>query len=194
MIGVTGKNSTIAQAFLERYWRDKKVCFARLPKDLSLSCSHYLLCAGVLVGKKSRQMSADEIADTFWVNYIDVVQFCDYIFSYNPKAKVCVVGSMSGIAGSYDDLYAGSKAALHLYVQTKKLEFAQQQLFAIAPTVIEDSGMTQRRRDLVGVIERGKQRRRHHWITAAEVAHMIHSCFNNSAICNTVIQMTGGNW
>lgn len=194
MIGVTGATSNIAVQYQLRYSGGEIFSPARNPRDLPLDLPRYLLCAGALHGKRPKDMLVEELEQTIEVNYLNVINFCEDLFDVNKRARVCVIGSMSCILGSYDHIYAGSKAALHCYVKTKKLLYPKQQLVAIAPTIIEDSAMTQRRKDLDETLERGKKRRQQHWLKAAEVAHAINFVFNNRAVCNTVLELTGGNW
>ena len=191
MIGITGKHSSIIKEFVKL--TDEKAVFGsinELPKDLE----RYVLCAGVLAGKNARDIDDAEAIQTFRVNFLDVVRFCDELFEKNARARGCAIGSMSGILGSYDTAYAGSKAALHLYVETKKLLHPTQHLVCVAPTIIEDSGMTQRRADLEEVLQRGKQRRLQRWLRAEEVARIAHFALQEDALCNTVVRATGGNW
>jgi NAD(P)-dependent dehydrogenase (short-subunit alcohol dehydrogenase family) len=192
MIGITGKRSSITKAFVSRL-NEREVVYGTtedLPRDLDA----YLLCAGVLVGKSARDISDEEAKNTFQVNFINVIRFCDDVFSVNKRARVCIIGSESGYLGSYDMVYAGSKAAMHLYIQSKHLEHATQHLVGISPVIIEDSGMTEKRSDFKKVQERGEKRRMGRWLRAEEVARVAHVALGEDALCNTVIRMTGGNW
>jgi NAD(P)-dependent dehydrogenase (short-subunit alcohol dehydrogenase family) len=82
--------------------------------------------------------------------------FCDRLFAHNPRPRMCLIGSESGFAGSFDMAYAGAKAALHLYVETKRLSSARISSWsAIAPTIIWDTDMTQTRPDLASAGARG---------------------------------------
>lgn len=193
MIGITGSSSSIAQKFIENYC-EENVITARNAFDLPLDCDEYLLCAGVLYGKKLNELSDFELDETIRVNFINVVKFCDKVFACNDKAKVCIIGSESGIKGSYDMAYAGAKAALHLYVETKQLQTKDQHLVCVSPTIIADSGMTERRKDLKAVLERGDHRRLGRWLTATEVARVADFALSEMALSNTVIRVTGGNW
>lgn len=197
--GITGASSTIAKRFIELPAmdgiepRDEVIQSFRSYSDLPLDLDRYLLCAGVLYGQKVAEMPTMGVLNTLAVNYVDVVVFLERLFENNKTAHVCVIGSMSGIAGSYDTMYAGSKAALHLYVQTKRLQ-KEQHLVCVAPTIIEDSGMTTRREDYAEVIERGKARRLGRWLTADEVARTAMFAIENDAMCNSVVELSGGNW
>lgn len=193
MLAISGPRGTIARRFLST--SDHIVVQTRRnARNLPLDCDEYLLCAGVLHGEQINDLSDEQLAETLRVNFTDVARFCDKLFAVNDHARVCVIGSYSGITGSYDMAYAGAKAALHLYVETKRLRTANQHLVAIAPTIIEDSGMTQRRTDLQATLDRGKDRRLGRWLQAAEVARIAHFALKEDALCNTVVRANGGNW
>lgn len=191
--GVTGFTSTIAQHVMDSLPLHSSLHCVRDVADMPTDCDRYILCAGVLHGQKVSEMDTFRVLETLAVNYVDVVVFLERLFENNTAARVCVIGSMSGINGSYDTVYAGSKAALHLYVKTKKLQ-KMQHLVCVAPTIIADSGMTTRRKDYDDVIARGKERRLGRWLTADEVARTVMFAIENDAMCNTVVELTGGNW
>lgn len=193
MIGITGYNSAITKAFLVIGGTTPEFIAGKI-HHLPFDCDEYLLCAGVLHGKAMSEINDRELAETFQVNFSDVVKFCDKLFNVNEKARVCIIGSESGVKGSYDMAYAGAKAALNLYVETKRLVKRDQHLVAVSPTIIEDAGMTQRREDLGDVAKRGEARRMQRWLKASEVARVAHFALNERALSNTVIHITGGNW
>lgn len=190
MIGITGHRSTITQALLAMLPDGEVPVWDEVPND----CGRYFFCAGVLHGKRVSQLPATESHETWDVNFAWVAEECDRIIDGNPNARICVMGSESGFAGSYDMAYAGAKAALHLYVETKRLRYPGQQLVAIAPTIIEDSAMTQRRGDLDACLARGRQRRMGRWLRAENVARMVHHALyvDDGSLCNVVIRMNGG--
>lgn len=195
--GITGASSTIAKRFIELPAADglkpfrESIYNVRDVSDMPLDFDRYLLCAGVLYGQKVTEMETMSVVNTLAVNYIDVVVFLERLFDSNSRARVCVIGSMSGINGSYDTMYAGAKAALHLYVQTKKLQ-KEQHLVCVAPTIVANAGMTTRRSDYDHVIKRGKERKLGRWLTTDEVARTAMFALENDALCNGVIELTGG--
>jgi NAD(P)-dependent dehydrogenase (short-subunit alcohol dehydrogenase family) len=156
----------------------------------------FLFCGGFLKGSEIAETSRADVSAAWHRNFADIAAQCDIILAHNAHAKICIVGSESGFAGSYDMAYAGAKAAMHLYIEKKKLLTPEQQLVGIAPTVIWDSGMTQRRTDLEECEAKGKARRRGRWLLAHEVARVAHFLLyqDEGAISNTVIRVTGGNW
>lgn len=195
MIGISGRRSTIVQALLPMLPASEEVVYDS-SELMPTACERYFLCAGVLHGKPIGDLTDDELEETWGVNFADVAEFLDCVIDRNPEARIVVMGSMSAEQGSYDMAYAGAKAALHLYVREKRLRYPAQQLVCIAPTIIEDSGMTQRRQDLDRTLERGRKRRRGQWIQSLEVARLVHFLLyqDTGAISNTVIPVTGGTW
>ena len=156
----------------------------------------FLIASGYLAGKRLLEMPTDEAAKTFLENTAHVMALCDMILENNAEARIVVIGSESGISGSYDGAYAAAKAGLHHYVETKRIPCEGQQLVAIAPTIIWDSGMTQRRDDLDKVRERGEVRRRGRWLQAREVAALAYFVLyiDSGSLSNIVIRQHGGNW
>lgn len=193
MLGITGYHSSIPVAYLKLDYPKLEFIAERI-ENLPFDCDEYLLCGGVLYGKSITEIDDGELSETFMVNYSSIAKFCDTLFDVNTRAKVCVIGSESGVKGSYDMAYAGAKAALHLYVETKKLITPIQNLVCVSPTIIEDSGMTQRRDDLREVLKRGRCRRMGRWIKAKEVARIAHFALHEVALANTVIHVNGGIW
>lgn len=151
----------------------------------------YLFCAGVLSGKQ--EPDAREITSMLVVNYVHVVRACECILSANPFARICIIGSESGISGSFDKIYAGSKAAIHSYIETRRVG-PHQQLVGIAPSIIEDAGMTLRRTDTENLERRWKSHPKQRFLKSEEVAELVVFLLyqDRGYICNTVIRMNGG--
>lgn len=129
---------------------------------------YFVLAAGVLHGKKILQLTAAEIATCLAVNTVNVIRLCEDILARVHDAAICVVGSESGWKGSFDPLYAASKAAVHAYVKQRRVSGRYQKLVAIAPPIIIDAGMTVRREDFEA-IKSGARRT----VTAFDVAERI---------------------
>lgn len=192
-IGIINARCSIAREFIKLLPPDERV---KLDDDVNRTHERYLICTGYLAGKSLGDLTLDEADATWWRNFVDVATECDQILANNPIARICVIGSESGYAGSYDMAYAGAKSALHMYVARKTLSGPQQQLVAIAPAIIWDSGMTQRRSDLALCEKRGSNRRRGRHLQAVEVARLAHFVLygDEGSLSNVVIRQTGGNW
>lgn len=197
-VGIAGARSTIAKEFCRLLpegvvpWCDR---LAEFNDNVTLTTiNRYLVCTGFLAGKSLREIVNHEAEATFRYNFLMPAKFCDHLFAMNPNARVCLIGSESGYSGSYDMAYAGAKAALHLYVERKRLEHPGQQLVAIAPTVIWDSGMTQRRHDLINVERRFGATRHGRALSAVEVAAQAYQALFVATpfLSNTVIRMGPG--
>lgn len=166
---------------------------ASLMQDAPLDAERYLFCAGQLFGKRVQDMTGDERASTMDVNFLAVLAACEAILDANEKARICIIGSESGFSGSYDRVYAGAKAAVHAYVQSRRVK-PEQQLVSIAPGIIEDAGMTTRRTDRDNLDARRAAHPKKRFLTAAEVAAtVVHVLYEDRGyISNTVIRMNGG--
>lgn len=194
---IDSPRSAIAQAFLDRYVEDLPIMRGGNWADLERDQPHrFLFLHGRLDPMTLEELGHMATNDHWQRNFVKIARQCDEIIRTFPRARICVIGSMSGEHGSHNMAYAGAKAALHCYVRNKKLTDPYQQLFAIAPTIIENAGMTIARPDRYKCIERGKARRRGRWLQSDEVARLIRfGLFRDSgSLCNTVIEMTGGNW
>lgn len=200
MLWVTGKNTTIIKC-LSQISGDT---VERIPVSLAtFHCDsiydsvpegdRFVLCAGLIRSKSIFEQGPVQIAESLAVNMTSTIALIEAILEKNNQARIVVMGSMSGIKGSYDTVYAAAKAGLHQHVINRKLK-PKQQLVAIAPGIIKDSGMTQRRADKDNLRERERQHPKKRFLTANEVAHLVHYLLytDKGYITNTIINMTGG--
>lgn len=192
MIGIIGPKTTIAHAMTELL----PEAITPIGNPSSDMLPRYLFTAGFLAGQQIEVMSAADVQKTWAANFVETAARCDQIIACNPEARICIIGSESGIKGSFDMAYAGAKAALHLYIESKELVAKGQQIVGIAPTVIADSGMTARRRDINDCFKRGMARRRGEWLTALDVAKLAYFLLyvDDGTISNTVIRQNMGTW
>jgi NAD(P)-dependent dehydrogenase (short-subunit alcohol dehydrogenase family) len=191
-VGIGGARSTIAREFIKLLPDGAEPYCDRL-NELPLDCDRYLVCTGFLAGKAVSCISPEEAEATFRINFLDPARFCDRLLLHNPRARVCLIGSESGFAGSFDMAYAAAKAGLHLYVETKRLDHPEQQLVALAPTIIADSDMTQRRTDQNALAARAAATRHRRWLSAAEVAAQAYQALFIASpfLSNTVLRLHG---
>lgn len=171
-LAIAGARSRIALEFVNLCWIGPDEVIGASISDLPLDATRYLICTGYLAGRSLSELGKMESVRTWQLNFLHVAAKCDEILAVNPEARICIIGSESGIRGSYDAAYAGAKAAMHLYVETKKLEHPKQMLVALAPHIIADAGMTLRRGDYEDAMERGKETRLGRWLTSREVAEV----------------------
>lgn len=125
----------------------------------------YIYAAGYLAGARFSELTTDQINATLALNLINAMRFTEEALK-NPVARICLIGSNSATAGSYDELYAASKAGLVGYCASKRVTRTQQ-LTIVCPPLISDAGMTIRRKDFPEVLYRRK------FSTSLEVATTI---------------------
>jgi len=198
MIAVAGIGTTIAQELdkmIRAVYPDDVMIRLGDAEDRLDSVNRYLMAAGVLHNKALTEQSKDEMNESLWVNAMGPIGSCEKILAANPQARICIIGSKAGEAGSFDQTYAAAKAAVHNYVRNARITGGQQ-IVCIAPTIIEDSGMTSRRNE-DGVIALDKRREEHpkkRFLKAREVAKLVHFLLyvDEGYITNTVIEMKGG--
>lgn len=193
-LGICGAGSTIARkamAILNGGGGASFEIMTGQPGNIPLDCSHYLICTGFLAGHTLEGISDEDAWRTFDLNFLSLARLCDRIIAANDQARICIIGSHSGYAGSHDMAYAGAKAAMHLYIETKKLRGPAQMLFGIAPQIIADSAMTRRRADRDACMVRGENTRLGRWLNADEVARLaVELLYDAStAISGTIVRM-----
>lgn len=193
MLVVTGWGSSIIQELLRLVPADEEARRA-VYFDVPTNGDRYVFSAGVLRAKRIADQDASQIAETFMVNCASVMQACDRIFEANDLARVCVVGSESGNSWSFDGAYAASKAALHRYVETKRLRTVDQQLVCVAPGIIGDAGMTLRRADQQALHQRELTHPKGRFLDASEVARVIKFLLYDELgyVSGCVVRMNGG--
>lgn len=163
-------------------------------EPMPLDATRYLFCQGLLLPKPTDDLTDDERRETHEANAGQIVRDCDRLIAANDAARICVIGSESGYAGSYNLAYAAAKAGLHRYVESKELRTPRQQLVAVAPTIIADAGMTLRRTDHAQLAERAALHPKRRWLSSDEVARLVFFLLyvDQGYISGVVIRMNGG--
>ena len=206
-IGVSGVRTTLVRELLALVPSERVVSFGRRDEDdvfidfandfdvtaIPVDLDRYVFAAGYLVPRPLVEQTFAETAASIAINLTSVVRVCDYILANNSRARIAVVGSESW-RGSFDTSYFLSKVGVNAYVERKRLPHPGQQLVVVSPTIIIDSGMTERRDDIESVMERARQSPRGDFLRAAEVARLIHYCLyvDSGNLTNTVISLNCG--
>ncbi len=202
MLYVTGSSTTIFKALLpmlpegERI-RNNTADLSRPPHEWLLSlpvdADRYLLAAGFMSGQSPSDISRVDRMKTLAVNCLSVQTICQHVLEQNPLARICVVGSESGYSGSYDESYAEAKRAAHEFIEGFPIGSGQQ-LVGVAPSIIKDSGMTQRRKDLANLGNLENTHPKGRFLAAKEVARLIHFLLYQDLgyITGTVVRINGG--
>lgn len=122
----------------------KKFChFIKETKPTHLFINH-----GLLIGDKAQDTSTSDISDSLQVNLVSVALILETITEVE-NLRTVIMSSISGKAGSYDTLYAASKAGVDVLIKSfSKMLPPDSRLNAISPGIIEDAKMTTVRTDL----------------------------------------------
>lgn len=194
MIAINGMGSAIAKALIGMLPVGELVHQYEIGRYRDHPpCERFVFLQGHLAGRNLLEHDTDSEAETLRVNFLEVARSCDLILAANDQARIVVIGSESGFSGSYDMAYAGAKAALHLYVETKRIGPGQQ-LVGIAPSIVGDAGMTTRRIDGRRLAERELAHPKGRFLRAQEVARLIHFLLyqDEGHLTGTVIRLHGG--
>lgn len=172
MILCTGIGSTIVDAVKdlepgEQFFPIKKRSAEVYDFTQAPPGTRIILAGGFLAGKSNEDHTRESIAQTQEANFIQPQSIAQQALAEIPGVRICIIGSLSATAGSYDQQYALAKLMIHRYVLRQKVADPQQ-LIVVAPPIIADSGMTRRRSDYPGVLKV-----RNHCY-AADVARVIH--------------------
>jgi len=158
-----------------------------------LDAPRYLFCQGLLRSKRESDQTEAEVAEGIEVNFGSIARVCHRIIATNPRVRICIIGSESGYRGSFDGVYAKSKARMHAYIESI-VTGADQQIVGISPSIIGDAGMTTRREDIGNLEDRRLAHPKHRFVTAAEVAFLAHALLYGPTdyVSGTVVRMHGG--
>lgn len=193
MIGLYGMGGAICQRLIPMLPEGETTHDLR-NDGIKITLPRYVFAGGYLLGWSFKDQTWSQRARAWSDNYGEVVDACEKILDTNTAARIVIIGSDSGIKGSYDMAYAGAKAALHLYVETKRLAWPGQQLVCIAPGIISDAGMTTRREDIDRLKARAAKHPKGRFCSASEVARLAHFLLyqDGGYITGTTIRMNGG--
>lgn len=195
MIAIRGIHSFIAQELIKLLPENEIVREIDRGERIEFEerADRFFYCQGLLRPKSIVEQDGNERIQSFWVNALRVIRDCDLILERNSKARICVMGSESGFAWSYDGVYAAAKAALHQYVETKRLK-PNQQLVCVAPSIVADAGMTVRRDDQEILLNRLREHPKHRFLLSEEVARMVHFLLyvDRGYTTGVVIRINGG--
>lgn len=206
-LALTGARTTIVEHLLELVPDEPVVRIGRHEDDdivvdlsgefdvtvIPIDVERYVFAAGLLIPKQMPEQTFSETASSLAVNLTSVVRICEHLLTRNPRARIAIVGSESW-RGSFDTTYFLAKVALNAYVEQRRLTSPGQQLVVVSPTIVMDSGMTQRRADLDHVAERAQRAPKGRFLRAAEVARLLHFVLyaDEGMLTNTVVSLNGG--
>ena len=131
---IIGKNSKIAKEFVKKVgnksniiqpskkeWDMNSLSFTNEQNNLIKKSNRILLLHSVISNKKFIEREEIDIVKQIKINLLSTIKICEIAIKYNKNVKIIVLGSESGIKGSYDIVYALTKSSIHKYIKEKKL-------------------------------------------------------------------------
>ena len=175
-------------------WDLSNLNFDKSKINLIKKCDKIFLFHSILSNKKHLLKNDHEIHKQLNINLLSKIKICEISLKYNPNARIIIVGSESGLKGSYDIVYALSKASINKYVEERQILKKGQQLICIAPSTIVDGNMTLKRKDKKNVRKSIKINPKKRGLFSKEVSKLIYDIsFNNTDyLTNVVINVNGG--
>lgn len=175
-------------------WDLSNLNFDKKKIDLIKKCDRIFLCHSILSDKEHLLKNDNEIHKQLNINLLSKIKICEISLKYNPKARIFIIGSESGLKGSYDIVYGLSKASINKYVEERKIFNKGQQLICIAPSTIIDGKMTLKRKDIKNVHKSVKNNPKRRGLYSKEISKLIYdlSFKNTDYLTNTVINVNGG--
>ena len=175
-------------------WNLSNLNFSKEKINLIKKCDRIYLCHSILSNKKHLLKNEKEIYDQININLLSKIKICEIALKYNKKVRIFILGSESGLKGSFDIVYGLSKSSINKYVEERKILHKKQQLICIAPSTIIDGKMTLSRKDQKNVKKSIKDNPKKRGLYSKEISKLIFDLsFNNTDyITNTVININGG--
>ena len=175
-------------------WNFSDPIFKKKQISLIKKCNKIYIFHSIIINKKHLSKNYNEIIDQLNINLLSIINICEISLNHNPNTQIFIMGSESGIKGSFDIIYALAKSSLHKYVEERKILKKNQQILCIAPSTITDSKMTLNRKDLNNVKQSIKLNPKKRGINSKEISQLIFdlSFKNTRYITNTVIKIHGG--
>lgn len=154
-----------------------------------------IILAGILPGKSIEEYSNDKIEEVINTNFTSHIHLIKTLTPYlNIDSNIIIMSSISGIRGSFDPVYAATKAALIGLVKSLALwNKDKYKINAVAPSLIEESsmffGMSKKRRDFHKNNSPSKK-----LISKSQISKIIFNiCESDSKYCNgEIIEINGG--
>jgi hypothetical protein len=203
---IIGKNSKIANEFLKLVkncsivapskleWNMRNINFVAHDIKKIINVDKILLLQSVISSKNFLRRKQKDINSQISINFLSIIKICEIALKYNKRVKIIILGSESGIKGSYDIIYGLMKSALHKYVEERKINFPGQQLICISPSTIIDAKITIKRKDKKNVLKSILSNPKKRGIMSFEIANLIFNIFYKTTdyLTNTVIKVDGG--
>ena len=204
---VTGGSSKIGKEFIKLIpkniiiknpnkieWDLSKNKFSRKQVNLIKNSDKIVILHSKLSSKSHLKKSLKDITNQICLNLTSTIKICEIALNSNPKARIVILGSESGLKGSYDIIYALTKSSIHKYVEERKIKYKDQQLLCLAPSTISDGKMTLKRKDKKNVKNSININPKKRGIKSKEISIFIYKLLFEITdyVSNTTIHINGG--
>ena len=204
---VTGGSSKIGKEFIKLLpknivinnpkrseWDLSKNKFNKKQLNLIKNSDKIVILHSKLSSKSHLKKSLKDITNQICINLTSIIRICEIALSTNPKARIIILGSESGLKGSYDIIYALTKSSIHKYVEERKIKYKDQQLLCLAPSTISDGKMTLKRKDKKNVKKSININPKKRGINSKEISIFIYKLLFEITdyVSNTTIHINGG--
>ena len=178
----------------KKEWDLSNLDFSKDKINLIKKCDKIFLFHSILSNKKHLIKNNHEIQNQLNINLLSIIKICEIALSHNKNVQIFILGSESGLKGSYDIIYGLTKSSIHKYVEERKIFYKNQQILCIAPSTIVDGKMTLNRKDKNNVKKSINDNPKKRGLYSKEISKLIYDLsFNNSRyVSNTVIHVNGG--
>ena len=204
---VTGGSSKIGKEFVKLLpkniiikkpnkieWDLSKDKFNRKQVNLIKNSDKIVILHSKLSSKSHLKKSLKDITNQICLNLTSIIRICEIALNSNPKARIIILGSESGLKGSFDIIYALTKSSIHKYVEERKIKYKDQQLLCLAPSTISDGKMTLKRKDKKNIKKSININPKKRGIKSKEISIFIYKLLFEITdyVSNTTIHINGG--
>ena len=204
---VTGGSSKIGKEFIKllpknivinnpnrNEWDFSKHKFNKKQINFIKNSDKIVILHSKLSSKSHLKKSLKDITNQICINLTSIIRICEIALNTNPKVKIIILGSESGLKGSYDIIYALTKSSIHKYVEERKIKYKDQQLLCLAPSTISDGKMTLKRKDKKNVKKSVNINPKKRGINSKEISIFIYKLLFEITdyVSNTTIHINGG--
>jgi NAD(P)-dependent dehydrogenase (short-subunit alcohol dehydrogenase family) len=204
-IHLFGHNNSIVKELLARRtfatttkYTYEKVNEAILEKRLTLHLQEntknvFLYTWGQLLPKRITDQTMDEAVEGFKRNFMVPATILESLNTDNREFLFIYLSSESATKGSYDLNYAAQKCAMNLIIKELQPANKNSNIIGIAPSMIEDAGMTLRRTDSNNVQRARSEHPKKRLAKTEEIVSLIDYLIDEGTyISNTIIEVNGG--
>jgi NAD(P)-dependent dehydrogenase (short-subunit alcohol dehydrogenase family) len=182
---------------IKRYRQDQFQEFGSEERcfQLAENLEHIVLYSwGILYPQRLLDQDEAKTWRSLYINCVLPARLLEKLNRSQVKFRYVYISSESAVKGSYDGTYAIGKAAMERFIREIRINNLESSCVAIAPSMIEDCGMTVRRLDRENVEKASKTHPKKRLLKSSEVAKTIQSLIfeGSDYLTNTTIHLDGG--